>query len=295
MDAILDTVSQMAEIDEGDDMTTIIMDSGEEMSVKMDGDYAFFAMNAEMLESTPSVPKDVIKELSGKYNIAAKIFAENIPAAMKDQAMDFDSFKRRNDSIPTWRRDKYLDLQMEQLDMLMTQSDSITIGLGIDEDNKNMIMDFGFKGAPNSDLAAKLADSAPKKPSNFSGFVMDGAAMTLNQSGSISGEDAANYTTVLSDLVPSMMEELGYEMDLSDKKLDTIEKALNTLVDVAEETLQNGVIDMGAVIMMDEEDVNFAMGMQLTNPKKLESAVKELSKMAEEQAPGELEVNFEFR
>lgn len=291
MDAILDTVSQMAEIDEGDDMTTIIMDSGEEMSVKMDGDYAFFAMNAEMLESTPSVPKDIIKELSGKYNIAAKIFAENIPAAMKDQAMDL--IRSSAEMTQSQLGDETsLDLQMEQLDMLMTQSDSITIGLGIDEDNKNMIMDFGFKGAPNSDLAAKLADSAPKKPSNFSGFVMDGAAMTLNQSGSISGEDAANYTTVLSDLVPSMMEELGYEMDLSDKKLDTIEKALNTLVDVAEETLQNGVIDMGAVIMMDEEDVNFAMGMQLTNPKKLESAVKELSKMAEEMVPGQLDINL---
>ncbi len=291
MDAILDTVSQMAEIDEGDDMTTIIMDSGEEMSVKMDGDYAFFSMNAGMLESTPSVPKDVVKELTGKYNIAAKIFAENIPAAMKDQAMGL--IRSSAEMTQSQLGDETnLDLQMEQLDMLMTQSDSITVGIGIDEDNKKMMMDFGFKGTPNSDLAAKLADSAPKKPSNFTGFVMDGAAMTLNQSGSISGEDAANYTTMLGDLVPSMMEELGYEMDLSDDKLDTIEKAMNTIVEVAEETLQNGVVDMGAVIMMDKEDVNFAMGMQLTNPKKLESAVKELAKLAEEQAPGELDVNL---
>ncbi|MDG1512035.1 MAG: hypothetical protein P8L78_15285 [Mariniblastus sp.] len=291
MDAILDTVSQMAEIDEGDDMTTIIMDSGEEMSVKMDGDYAFFSMNAGMLESTPSVPKDVMKELTENYNIAAKIFAENIPAAMKDQAMGL--IRSSAEMTQSQLGDETdLDLQMEQLEMLMTQSESITVGIGIDEDNKKMMMDFGFKGTPNSDLAAKLADSAPKKPSNFTGFVMDGAAMTLNQSGSISGEDAANYTTMLGDLVPSMMEELGYEMDLSDDKLDTIEKAMNTIVEVAEETLQNGVVDMGAVIMMDKEDVNFAMGMQLTNPKKLESAVKALSKMAEEQAPGELDVNL---
>lgn len=291
MDAILDTVSQMAEIDEGDDMTTIIMDSGEEMSVKMDGDYAFFSMNAGMLESTPSVPKDVMKELTENYNIAAKIFAENIPAAMKDQAMVL--IRSSAEMTQSQLGDETdLDLQMEQLEMLMTQSESITVGIGIDEDNKKMMMDFGFKGTPNSDLAAKLADSAPKKPSNFTGFVMDGAAMTLNQSGSISGEDAANYTTMLGDLVPSMMEELGYEMDLSDDKLDTIEKAMNTIVEVAEETLQNGVVDMGAVIMMDKEDVNFAMGMQLTNPKKLESAVKALSKMAEEQAPGELDVNL---
>ncbi len=291
MDAVLDTVSQMAEIDEGDDMTTIIMDSGQEMSVKMDGDYAFFSMNAGMLESTPSVPKDVIQELSGKYNIAAKIFAENIPAEMKDQAMGLirQSAEMTQSQLGD---DTSLDLQMEQLDMLMTQADSITIGLGIDEDNKSMIMDFGFKGSPNSDLAAKLADSAPKKPSNFTGFVMDGAAMTLNQSGSISGEDAANYTTVLNDLVPTMMEELGYEADLSDEKLDAIEKAMNTIVEVAEETLQNGVVDMGAVIMLEEEDANFAMGMQLTNPKKLESAVKELAKMLEEMAPGEIDVNL---
>lgn len=57
MDAILDTVSQMAEIDEGDDMTTIIMDSGEEMSVKMDGDYAFFAITLRCLSRPQAFPK----------------------------------------------------------------------------------------------------------------------------------------------------------------------------------------------------------------------------------------------
>lgn len=291
MDAILDTVSQMAEIDEGDEMTTIIMDSGEEMSVIMDGDYAFFSMNAKMLEATPSVPKDIIKELAGKYNFAARVFADNIPAMMKDQAMDL--IRSSAEMTQSQLGDQTsLDLQMDQLEMLLTQSDSITIGLGINEDNNNVLMDFGFKGMPNSDLAAKLADSAPKKSSKFSGFVMDGAAMTLNQSGSISGEDAENYSTLLADLVPSMMEELGYEADLSDEQLDALENAMNTFVDVAEETLQNGEIDMGAVIMMGKEEVNFGMGMQLTNPKKLESAVKELTNMAEKMAPGLLEVNL---
>ena len=290
MEAILDTVSGMAEIDEGDEMTTIIMDTGQEMSVKMDGNYAFFSMNAEMLESTPAVPKDVIKELA-EYNIAAKIFSQNIPESMKDQAMDLirSSAEMTQSQLG---EDANLDLQMEQVEMMLTQSDSLTIGLSINEMNKNLLIDFGFKGMPNSDLAAKISDSAPKEPSKFSGFVMDGAAMTLNQSGSISGEDAASYSSTLADLVPSMMEELGYDSDLSDDKLDAIAKAMNTLVDVAEETLQNGVIDMGAVIMMDDKDVNFGMGMQLANPKKLESAVKELAKMAEEMAPGELEINL---
>jgi hypothetical protein len=210
---------------------------------------------------------------------------------MKDQAMDL--IRSSAEMTQSQLGDQTsLDLQMDQLEMLLTQSDSITIGLGINEDNNNVLMDFGFKGMPNSDLAAKLADSAPKKSSKFSGFVMDGAAMTLNQSGSISGEDAENYSTLLADLVPSMMEELGYEADLSDEQLDALENAMNTFVDVAEETLQNGEIDMGAVIMMGKEEVNFGMGMQLTNPKKLESAVKELTNMAEKMAPGLLEVNL---
>jgi hypothetical protein len=186
---------------------------------------------------------------------------------MKDQAMDL--IRSSAEMTQSQLGDQTsLDLQMDQLEMLLTQSDSITIGLGINEDNNNVLMDFGFKGMPNSDLAAKLADSAPKKSSKFSGFVMDGAAMTLNQSGSISGEDAENYSTLLADLVPSMMEELGYEADLSDEQLDALENAMNTFVDVAEETLQNGEIDMGAVIMMGKEEVNFGMGVQLTNPKK---------------------------
>jgi hypothetical protein len=80
--------------------------------------------------------------------------------------------------------------------------------------------------------------------------------------------------------------------DLSEKELETVEKAFDNIVDIVKETMAEGIADSGAVLMLKEGEVNFALGMQVANPKKFESTVKDLVAMAEEKMGGEIEVNL---
>jgi hypothetical protein len=64
------------------------------------------------------------------------------------------------------------------------------------------------------------------------------------------------------------------------------------MVEVINETLAEGLMDTGAVVMLEDGEINFAGGGQIANPKKLEATVKDLIAMAEEKLGDEITVNL---
>lgn len=298
LDEMLDVVAGMAEVEENGDVVTIITDDGTELSVKESNGFAFVTNQVERLETLPDAPGEALAQLSSKYNLSARVFGQRIPQALRDQAMELIressemTLDNLDDDLQAEVQRKNLEMQMKQMEMMLQETDTLTLGLAADQEDKTISMEIEFTGLPNSELAAKLAEGVRTEASSFTGFLMDGATFTMNQNANLNSEDAQQYSGMLDDLVKTALQEMDADGDMSEEDLKTVESALNNLADVAKATLEEGVFDAGAVVVMEEGDINFASGLHVADPKKFEQTVKELAGLAEQKMGDEIEVNL---
>ena len=298
IDEMLDVISGFAEVDEGEDVTTIVTDDGQEMMIREKDGVAFFSNKSDMLAELPDEPGKLLGDLPSKYNLSAKLFAQRIPQKMRDQVLDLiresseDTFDNFDDDVKAEFQKKNLEMQIKQMEMLFRDSDSVIIGMTADEKSKALVMDIDFTALPDTQLAERMAISKESDKSRFTGFLLDGAAFTQNAIARVHPDDAEQYATMLQDLQKAGIKELDQEADLTEEELNQVKKSVGELVDVINGTLEEGLIDGGAVLMLEEGSINFAAGGQISDPQKLEGTIKDLVVMAEEKMGEEIEVNL---
>ncbi len=298
LDEMLDVISGFAEVEEGDEFTTVITDDGNEMMIKERDGIAFFSNKIEMFDELPENPVKLLGDLPDKFNLSAKIFAQRIPKKMRDQVMDLirqsseDTFDSLDDDIQAEFQKKNLEMQLKQMERLFEDSDSMIFGMSADEEGKTISMDIDFTALPGSGLAERMNLNKPGDKSGFTGFLMEGAAFTLNAMTRIHPEDAQQYSTMMADMKKAGLQELDNEADMTEEELARVTKLVDELVEVMDETLKEGLLDTGAVLMLKEGDINFAAGAHIADPRKLEGTIKDLIAIAEEQMGDEIEVNL---
>ena len=298
IDEMLDVVAQLAEVEEDEDYATIVTDQGIELMVKEEGGFAFISNKEEIFEELPESPTKLLGDLPAKYNFSARVFGQQIPAALRNQALDLikessqQTLENLDDELQAEVQEQNLAMQMKQMEMMFNESDTLTMGIKADQEAKNLVVEVEFTGVPNSELASKIASGAPKQKSRFTGFLMEGATFTQNQNFSISEDDAKEYSKMLEELKKTGISELDQDGDLSDEELEVVDKALTDVIDVIKETLSEGILDTGAVLLLDNGEINFGAGVHVASPDKIEATLKDLAAMAEEKVAGEIEVNL---
>lgn len=299
MEEMLDVVAGLAEVEEDDDFTTIVTDDGTELLVREHNGYAFISNKKEMFDSLPDAPQKMLGDLPSKYNFAAKVFGQRIPQGMRDQfiemikessAQTLDSLDEDDEMAELQR--KNLEMSTKQMEMMINESDTLTFGMTADKDSKNLLMDIEFTGIPKSKLAKKLLNSKADQPSRFTGFLMEGATFTQNQCTQLDADDSAEYSDQLDQLKKAIVTGMDEDGDLTEDEITTVDSALDDLVDSLKATMKDGLLDSGMVVMLDDGEINFASGVQISDPGKIEDAVKELVALAEDKMGGQIEVNL---
>jgi len=297
IDEMLDVISGFAEVDEGDSLTTVVTDDGKKMMIKERDGIAFFSNKTEMLDELPDNPVKLLGELPSKYNLSAKLFAQRIPKEMRDQVLGLiqqssqDALAQLDEDLQELQK-KNLERQHKQMEMLFRDSNSLTIGMTADEESKALAMDVDFTALPGTELAERLTLIQQDKKSRFTGFLMEGSTLSQNQIMQLHPDDAKQYSEMLQDLKTAGLKELDQEADLTEEEINQVKKSTGELVEVLDETFKEGLIDGGAVLMLEEGNVNFAAGIHISDPRKLEATIKDLVVMAESKMGEEIEVNL---
>ena len=302
IDDMLDTISGVAEVDQGDDFTTVVTDDGTEILIKQVGDLAFISNKKEMFENLPSNPQELLGELPTKYNLAAQVFGQRIPQSLRDQVMQGirDGYEQQlqlleedeEGSAQAEMQRTNFEFQMKQFEKWFNETDNITMGMCADKDSKSLFMDVNFTALPGSDMGKRFAASESSEPSLFKGFLIDGAAFTHCARMNISPEDGADYDKMMGQMQKSVIQSIKDEGGMTEEDAKIAEKAVTDLLAVLQDTMAAGVFDSGAVLMMAEGDINFAAGVQVADPKKLEATVKELVAVLEDKLAGEVQVEL---
>ncbi len=297
MEEVLDTLSNYAEIDEGDNSTTIVLDNNQELILKNVGDYAYFSDDAEMFENIPDDPAVALGDLPNQFNLSAQVFGQRIPASMRDQALDLvregyeaqlDQMEETNPAQAELQR-KNFDMQMSQIQSVINETDNIVMGMGADKESGTLFMDVEITGLEGSQIAINAKNALDTDPTRFAGFLMKGSAFNMNGCYKISADEAAQYKQLISQAREEALKELDNNQDLPDARRVQAQEMLDTAIDVLNETLEEGRLDSGGVLMLEKGNVNFAMGTQIANPKKVENLVKDVVKIAEQEVGDEVD------
>lgn len=299
LDDVLNTISNnMGEVDEGDDMTTIITDNESEIHLKQVGDYAFLSDKKEMFENIPESPAKLLGDMPSKYNIAAQVFGQRIPASLRQQWVGLirDGYESQldqmGDDLAADLQQGNLDFQMEQLESMINETDELMIGFAADKDSKSMYFDIEMVGLADSVFAKRCQATADAKPSEFLGFVEEGCAFNANACYTMLAEDAEAYKKMLDTLQDQGMEELEADGDLSDEDLENLESAMKEMIEIVKQTLDEGILDTGMIAQMDKGEINFASGMRIADPQRLESLVKKYIPMLQDELGDKVQINL---
>ena len=297
VDDMLDSISNFAEVDDEGDVIKITPSNGETMYAVEQGTNMFVTLDEESLSDLPEDPQSLLDGMSEKYNLAAHVYGSRIPDELRQKAIDMikDGYV---DSLQNMGGDPdQIDSQIDDFEeqiKVLSDVDELVVGMAADKKSHKMSMEITITGKPGSKVAKSYAGFANADPTRFAGFMSDKAAMDYNMCFNVDTEDSEKIGPQLEGLVESMMTELDNDGEFDDEELDTIRSAAVQISEVIEETFKEGRVDSGGQLMMGENDYNFVAGGQVSDPKKIESAAKELIELLRDRAGDAFNFNLDF-
>ena len=284
MDDLLDNIANWADVEEDGDMVTVIPDNGEEIMMRKSGKFVFVSTNEKRLKELPENPQKQLDSMGG-YNVGARLFMQRVPEDLRNMMIETiqdgaeSGIDDIDDELQAELQRAQVELQMAQMKELILETDELMIGMNADKAGKRIVFDVNMSGKEGSNFEKRITAGKSAGKSSFAGFLMGKTSFNANMCVGMMKNDIDIYLKSMKDTRESVMGKIEDD-ELDEKEAELATKLTNTLFDAMEETLKEGKLDAGAVIMTDKA-INGAIGMRITDPKKVEAAVKEMVASAE--------------
>ena len=261
--------------------------NGDSVYVREKAGWAYVTQEKDA--ALPEDPSKSIAGLSKDYDIAARIYLQNVPpdqkkvwtekfgqfmqmaAAMQQQAGDNPLAKLGQNNVQA---------QVAAIERLLNEADQITIGWKLDRQAKNTHLDFTVTAVPGSPMDQQMQKLGQAK-TNFAGFLMPDAAVTASLSGTSSPQDIEQGVNTLEQLKTKMAEAIDQDNSLKDDKDRAQVKAVAAqILDTVIKTVKTGKSDGGGVLLLAPDKLQLAVGGFNADGPGLDAAVKNLIELA---------------
>ncbi len=255
--------------------------------IKEVGTWAYIGQQFSHLQKVPADPAKLLGDLPTKYNVAVQVNVRNIPEYLRTWAVTemrngFEQAADRNfdggDNAAELQR-QLGEAQLESMTRMIDEADQFTVGLAVDPQSKVTYMDVSLTAVEGSTLAKELADFTSIK-SSFGGFVQPDGAMALHFSGPIGESDAKQVKDMIAEGKTKALKEIDNDPNLDGKNRGIAKEVLDSLFSVLVSTVDDGKLDGGALVLLDEKSIDFAAGIHVADGAKVESAFRKLVDLA---------------
>lgn len=271
--------AQTGGAEELDDGTLVIAIGVNTVYIKQVGSWAVLAPSKDSLALAPADPSTYFAGLGNAYFLAAKVKMQQVPKDARQVLIDqlrqgFETAVAQNETTEAAR--KSAEMQIEQLERLVRETDEIMLGLNVDQENAEVIQDFSFSAVEGSSLAEAYGDQEPV-PSKFASVVRDDAAMFYHAAVSISEASVEQAETQIEQTLAGMSGLLEQSNDISEKDRVSVEKLVRGIVKLSLDTAKDGFADIGAVLLADETQGRFAFGTRVNDGAEVAKLLKEFA------------------
>ncbi len=264
--------------------------------VKQKDKWAVFSDNEEMLESAPADPAPVLAELTKKYLLSIRGSVQNVPAASRENFLkslrgiaEFTLAMQQQSGSEEQRAIMAANVKQlfAKLEKLSNELDTLVIGVGLDQSSQSLFLDVEVLGKEGTDLAKKFASLKDAK-TDFAGFALPGAAMTMLSAGTSNEEDVKEAKAMLNSYKKNLDKLLDSNEQLGEKR-ELAKQLLADILIVVEKTAELKKSDCGMSVVLDDGPVAIA-GMRIAEGAKLEGALKKLVREISADEPGLKEI-----
>jgi hypothetical protein len=262
----------------------------ETIYVQQKGTWAFMANDKQMLAKAPGDPMEVIGDLNEQYDMAVRIYAENVPQQyrelflreMNEGAAEEMERKPGEDEAEYVARRILLETIVHGITQAVEELEEVTLGWALDSDVEKTYLDVTASARPGTDLADKFSQLGTTK-TNFAGFKLPGAALTANWAGK-GAVDAKNVKSIMDVVRKGAFAEIEAEGNPEDET-QLAKELVGDVLDVIQETVIAGRADGGMSVIADPQAVTLVAGSFVGNGKKLESVAKRLAELVKAEEP----------
>jgi hypothetical protein len=166
----------------------------------------------------------------------------------------------------------------------MKELDEMLLGFGTDPSQGATFVDFEVTALPGTNLAERFAALKMSK-TDFAGFSVPGAAVTMLSAGVLDDKEVAQYKAMIGGFRAKILKELEGNPDLSKDQQQLAKQLLTDVFDVLDKTLENKKSDSGMALVLTPGAPTLVAGMLIAEGAKLEKALKQLVTEAGKEEP----------
>ncbi|HUE69972.1 MAG TPA: hypothetical protein VMP01_03715 [Pirellulaceae bacterium] len=259
--------------------------------IKETNGWAFVAQQKEHLADLPADPSALLGTLPKDYTLAAKVSMQNLPADLKKMLVDQMriGFETSLENAPDNQGfDKELMAKvnrnaMENIIRMLDELEDITVGFNIDAAGQRTYLDLGVTAIAGSRLA-KQVEQAGQAKSSFAAFLVPGAAATLNFAAPVAKEDLEQTRVLIEGIKANVQKELDNDPNLDATRRTAAKELIAGFIDVLQKTLEEGMLDGGAALLLEPKSLNFVAGGLVADGAKVEALFKRLAELAKDEA-----------
>jgi hypothetical protein len=280
-----------ASIKENDGVYEIENPDGQTVYVAQRGKIAAIVREKADLDGVPSDPEKLLGDLPKKYLVAVRATVSNVPDALRDQALGIynmilmsNSQQNEGESDEEFAiRTKVMERGMEQITMLVKETEQIVLGLNLDRATNKTYLDFEITAKAGSKLAEELSRAKPGK-TDLAGVQLTGAAAVLNAIGTMSDKNVAEAKDTLKVVHNQILAGLA-KQGLTEEQDKLVKDLLDDALSIAEKNLETKKSDVGMTLRLEPSALTLVAGTAVADGKPIEGLAKKILEAAKQEEP----------
>lgn len=289
--------------DGGNGVKELTLPNQQTLFVKPSDSWAFLSRTSEALAQLPANPDAEFAKLAADYDLAASITVQNVPEGLRKGMIDAmqmgmkQGLAKQDSTDPDQqaRAEEMAKAQLEQVQRLIEDLESVMFGWTIDDKQQQAFLDFTYRFLPKSKMAEQLA-SYGQPQTNFAGFYQSDAAVTATISSkadpNLIATDLKQFETMMTQFRDGFNKGVDKNEKIEDEKVREAIKACGSdWFDAFEATIKAGEIDAGGSLKLTSDSLTLVVGAHVKEPEKLESGLKKLE-AARDSAPEVPEIKW---
>ncbi|MGB7343525.1 MAG: hypothetical protein WBD20_04900 [Pirellulaceae bacterium] len=282
--------AQTGPVDELDDGTLVIAVGANVVYIRQVGNWAVAARSRDVLSMAPADPTVLFNGMGNNYDLAFRVKMQKIPAETRDMLISqlrqgFEQAMARQSEDEAEATREMAEGTLDQLQMMIEESDEINFGWNVDQTAKEIVIDFAFEALAGSKLAS-LYGTQKAIPSAFASVIRDDAAGYLHVASSISPEAIEMTRTSINSSLGSVRAAISNADDLSPDQQAKFNSFIDRVADLYVDSVSEGKLDMGGMLLANEDDFRFVFGGFVSDGNEAAQIVKDLAAEIEKETAG---------
>jgi hypothetical protein len=282
--------AQTGPVDELDDGTLVIAVGPNVVYIRQSGEWAVAAKTREVLNMAPADPTTLFNGMGNNYDLAFRVQMQQIPADTRDMLVSqmrqgFEQAMAQQGGDDEESTREMAEGTLDQLQMMIEESDEINFGINVDQTAKEIAADFSYTALAGSKLAS-LYGNQKSIPSAFASVVRENAAAYLHVASSISPDAVEMTRSSINSSLGVIRNGIDNSDDMSPEQKAKFNELVERLIDLYVDSVSEGKADMGGMLLANEDDFRFVFGGFVSDGNEAAQIVKDLAAEVEKETAG---------